>query len=53
MNKDIKAVEEEICYLRKSIEELKLLVKEKPLEIHYHYHTELYGINPKDFTGKE
>lgn len=42
----IKALEEEICYLRKEIEKLN---KREPIEIHYHSTTIMKTISPNDF----
>lgn len=42
MDKRIKDLEMEVCYLRKELEELK----EKIPEVHYHYTYDLSNMNP-------
>lgn len=36
-------LEKDVAYLYKEIEDLVKLFKQKPIEIHYHYHNEFYG----------
>ena len=40
-DKRLKTLEEEVAYLRKSIDEL---IEQKPIEIHNHYYYEYDGI---------
>jgi hypothetical protein len=51
MKDRIKALEIEISYLRKAIEEMQ---SERPVEIHTHYHYDYSGMKPmiiNDLTG--
>lgn len=55
MEKRIKALEIEIAYLRKSVEELKEILIRTPIEVHTHYHYDYSNLKPmivNDFTGK-
>lgn len=51
MDKRIKALEVEVSYLRKELEELK---NERPVEIHTHHHYDYSNMKPviiKDIKG--
>lgn len=47
-DKRLKALEEEIAYLRKSIDELKEI---RTVEVHTHYHYDYSGMNAKFIKG--
>ena len=46
MEKRIKALEIEIAYLRKSIEELKGILIRTPIEVHTHHHYDFSKMKP-------